>query len=69
MISWMTQLCSICAVSALAQMILPQEEGSDGIRLLCGMMMLRLTCETAQTLLQKLAACSDMGQLLSCLIN
>ena len=69
MISWMTKLCAICAVSALAQMIMPQEEGNEGIRLLCGMMMLRLTCETAQTLLQKMADCSDMGQLLSCLLN
>ena len=69
MIGWITQLCAICTVSVLAQMILPREDGREGIRLLCGMIMLRLTCETAASLMQRLASCKDLTQLFACLIN
>lgn len=69
MLSWIGQLCVLCSMSTLAQMMLPKESGREGIRVLCGMMMLKLTCECASNMLRQLTACTDLEQLFSCLIQ
>lgn len=69
MVSWISSLCTLCAMSALAQMMLPQEKGREGIRMICGMLMLHLTCENAVRLLDALASCGDLKQMFSCLIR
>ena len=69
MISWISQLCALCAMSALMQLLLPTGSGRDGIRLLCGLMMLHLTCRNAQELMERIADSADLAQILSCLIS
>ncbi len=69
MISWISQLCALCAMSALMQMLLPAGSGRDGVRLLCGLMMLHLTCAKAQELIERIADSADLSQILACLIS
>lgn len=69
MVSWISSLCALCAMSALVQMMLPQGGGRDAIRMICGLLMLRLTCESAASLIEELQNSRDLSQMFSCLIK
>lgn len=69
MVSWISSLCALCAMSALVQMMLPKGSGRDAIRMICGLLMLRLTCESAAAMLVQLQNSTDLSQMFSCLIK
>ena len=69
MVIWISRLCTLCAMSALAQMLLPKGSGREAIQMICGLLMLHLTCESAAALLAQLAACTDLTQIFACLIG
>lgn len=37
------RLCTLCAMSALMQMVLPEHHSKGSLRLICGLLMLHLT--------------------------
>lgn len=68
MIQLMAQLCGMCAMLGLAQMILPEERGG-GLQTIGGMLMLHLTLSGLQGLCAELAAQTDIGAMWAILIR
>ena len=63
------QLCALCAMSALMQMALPDGRYRGGLRLICGLLMLHLTLSGAVSLLDALAAESDLARIFETLLQ
>lgn len=69
MIRLMAQLCGMCAMLGLVQMILPEGKGSGGMQTIGGMLMLHLTLSGLQKLCAQLAASPDIGTMWEILIR
>lgn len=69
MVSLIGRLCALCAMSVLLQMLLVQEKGREGVRLVCGLLMLRLVFEGGNELLHQLAAGKDLMEMMACLMK
>ncbi len=69
MISWIIKLCALCSMSALAQMIAGKEGVADALRVIGGLLMLKMTCEHASVLLAQLAQCTSLSQMFSLLVK
>jgi len=69
MVGWITKLCALCAMSALAQIVLPGAGEREGVRMLCGLLMLKLTCESAAQLIGQMANSADLMQMITCLLR
>lgn len=63
------RLCALCAMSALMQMVLPEGRWRGGIRVLCGLLMLRLTLDGGRELLAALASGGDLGHIFETLLQ
>lgn len=69
MISWMIRLCALCSMSALLQMIVVTQSARDAIRMICGLLMLRMTMQSAQMLLNGLETGGSLSELFGLLIK
>ena len=69
MMSLIAQLCALCAMSALVQMVLPDHGAKGSLRVICGLMMQYLTLSGLKNLGVELAAQQDLAGILSCLMK
>ena len=69
MISWIIRLCALCSMSALLQMIVATQSARDAIRMICGLLMLRMTMQSAQMLLNGLETGGSLSELFGLLIK
>ena len=63
------RLCALCAVCALMQMALGETDGQGGLRMLGGLLMLRLTLGGAAALMGELAGQRDLAAMLESLMR
>ena len=63
------QLCALCAMSALMQMAVPEGRYRSGLRLICGLLMLRLTLSGAGALLSTLMSGGDLSRIFQTLLQ
>ena len=69
MISWIIRLCALCSMSALLQMIVERESEKDALRMICGLLMLHMTMQSAQTLLTDLSSGAGLTELYALLLK
>lgn len=69
MMTLMTRLCVLCAMSTLLQMILPEDQGRDALRTISGMLMLGLVLGAMQEWKQALAYDRDFASILKSLMT
>jgi len=69
MISWMIRLCALCSMSALLQMIASTQSARDALRMICGLLMLRMTMQSAQMLLNGFQIGGSLNELFELLIK
>ena len=60
MMTLMAQLCALCAMIAVMQMLVPQE-GRDSVKLIGGLAMLHLVMSCADTLCAQILAQRDLA--------
>ena len=61
MMTLVARLCALCAMGALAQLILGDTRGADGVRMIGGLLMLHLVISGGYALSLELAAQHDLG--------
>lgn len=64
-----SQLCALCAMSALMQMAVPDGRYRSGLRLICGLLMLHLTLSGGRKLLSALTSGSDLARIFETLMQ
>ena len=69
MISWIIRLCALCSMSALMQMMVGAARVKGMLKTICGLLMLHMTCESVQQLMQQIASGEDFAQMLAWLIK
>ena len=69
MMTLITRLCALCAMSALMQMALPEHRLKSGFHMICGLLMLRLTIAQLQEIGVQLTQQRDLAGLFSCLMH
>lgn len=69
MMTLTARLCAMCAVSALLQMALPDKRMRGGLRVISGLLMLRLTLGGAAELLGELAGERELAAMLERLMR
>ena len=69
MITLIAQLCALCAMSALVQMIAADTPARGGLRMICGLLMQLLTLSGLRTLGAELAAQRDLMGIFACLMR
>ena len=69
MMTLIAQLCALCAMSALMQMAVPDGRYRGGLKLICGLLMLKLTLSGAQRLLGALASEGDLTRIFETLLQ
>lgn len=68
MMTLIGRLCALCAMSVLMQMVVPGERWRGGLRILCGLLMLRLTLAGAQGMLSALSS-GDLSRIFETLLQ
>ena len=63
------QLCALCAMSALMQMVVQEGRFRSGLRLICGLLMLHLTLSRAGNLLSSLTSGEDLMRIFETLLQ
>ena len=69
MMTLMAQLCAMCAMSALIQMVLPERRLSGGIRVLSGLLMLHLTLSGLTHLCEGLSGQQSLMEMIGSLMQ
>lgn len=69
MIGWMMRLCALCSMSALLQMMMAKDDARSALKMICGLLMLHMTCESTQTLIAQMTSGESLMQLLSYLMK
>ena len=69
MMTWVLRLCALCAMSALMQTALPDTRDKGSIRLICGLLMLRLTLERIHEIGEQLLLQTELSGLFSCIMS
>jgi len=69
MMTVIARLCALCAVCTLCEAMLPQEHGRDSVRLVGGLLMLRLFLSQAQEILLRMSNESDLQNIFEILIK
>lgn len=69
MMTLMAQLCALCAVSALVQMVLPEDGRQGSLRMIGGLLMLHLTLSGLQRLCGEIAAQQDLAHVFEILMK
>lgn len=69
MISWIIRLCALCSMSALMQVMVGTARMKGMLKTICGLLMLRMTCESARLMMQQIVSGEDFLQSLLWLIK
>ena len=69
MMTWIARLCMLCAMSSLMQMALPGASTKNGVRKICGLLMLRLTADRIGEIGALIGKQTDFAGILSCLMS
>ena len=69
MISWIIRLCALCSMSALMQMMVGAARVKGTLKTICGLLMLHMTCESIQQMVQQMTSGGDFAQMLAWLIK
>lgn len=69
MMTLITRLCVLCAMSALLQMAMPMQQAKGSLRVICGMLMLRLAVSQMQEIGMEIARQRDLMGLFECLMR
>ncbi len=69
MISWIIRLCALCSMSALMQMMVSTKHMKGALKTICGLMMLHMTCESAQQMMRQITSGEDFIGSLAWLIR
>ena len=69
MMTLMARLCALCAVCALAQMALGDARGSEGVRMIGGLLMLHLVISGAQELYGSLLEAEGLMNMIAILVG
>ncbi len=69
MMTLMARLCALCAVSALMELALGDADEAGGVRMIGGLLMLRLVLYGAQDLAAQLSAQRDLATMLHILLQ
>ena len=65
----MARLCMLCAMCALSEMALPQEQGRSAVRMIGGMLMLHLVISGARTLGSEVLQAQNLQAVFEALIR
>lgn len=63
------RLCALCAMSALMQMAVPEGRWRGALRVVCGLLMLRLTISGARELAASLTSGDDLARIFEALLQ
>lgn len=63
------RLCALCAMSAVMQMAVPEGKYRGGLKLVCGLLMLRLTLSGAAELTRALSQGGDLSRIFETLLQ
>lgn len=69
MMTWVLKLCALCAMSTLMQMALPDQDAKGSVRMICGLLMLKLTVTTAADFCAMIQGNADISEILSSLMG
>lgn len=69
MMTLIARLCALCAISALMELVLGDNDARGALRMICGLLMLHLTLSGAQTLIYQLSHASGLQSMLESLIQ
>ena len=69
MMTWIARLCTLCAMSALMQLALPDARDKGSVRMICGLLMLRLTLDRITEIAAMLAAQTELSGILACMMS
>lgn len=69
MMTLITRLCALCAMSALMQMAIAEQKAKGSIRMICGLLMLRLTLTQLKMMGEQLAQQTDLRGIFDCLMR
>ncbi|MDO5379221.1 MAG: hypothetical protein Q4G52_12900 [Clostridia bacterium] len=69
MMTLISRLCALCAMSALMQLVLPEKQAKGGLRVICGMLMLELTLSGVRDIAGALSGETDLMALLEGLMR
>ena len=60
MMTLISRLCALCAMSALMQLVLPEKQAKGSLRVICGMLMLELTLSGVRDIAGALSGETDL---------
>lgn len=63
------RLCALCAISALMELLLGDNDARGLLRMVCGLLMLHLTFAGAQQLMDQLSRAGSLQSMLESLIQ
>lgn len=69
MMTLIGRLCALCAMSALLEMILPEQHFRGSLRVICGLLMLKLTLSGLCGISSALTQQQDLSGIFACLIE
>ena len=67
--TWMAKLCVLCAMSALAEFALPSQSGRESLRMICGLLMLHLTAQSAKEIAAAASGGGGLAHLLEIMMG
>jgi len=69
MITWIGKLCALCAMSTLMQLALPDPDAKGSVRMISGLLMLRLTILTIAEFGAALSGQTDISAIFHSLMS
>ena len=69
LMTWITRLCTLCTMSALMQIALPDSCDRGSVRMICGLLMLRITVERVCEIAALLAQQTELTGIFSCMMS
>ena len=67
MMTLMARLCTLCALTAMIQMALGENDAKGSMRMIGGLLMLHLTLDGARDLWEALSQAASMEAILACI--
>lgn len=69
MMTLMARLCTLCALTAMIQMALGENDAKGSMRMIGGLLMLYLTLDGARDLWEALSQAASMEAILTCMMK
>ena len=69
MMTLMARLCTLCALTAMIQMVLGENDAKGSMRMIGGLLMLHLTLDGACDLWEALSQAASVEAILACMMK